>query len=736
MKAIFSEKTQCIVRLVCAVVIGFIMIGIYPMCMIPTASITYKPDGTYEWNQVKTMTLSAGYEVRLEYHPQRTMRFKAIGLVIDRISENADGNLAVSVYDSEDNIVANSQIALSKVVCRKKQIISLKTNKIDENSIYYISIKIDGNASLDLYLVDKDVEKYFEKTYVNEELFEKNILAELYTTEYTAKDVGIYVWLIGILVINILIVPWKKIGYVYLRIITILDLVVLFLAMSYYQKIYQQVQELSELKKLYMGIVIISVGILLLHAYVSIHNSDKKVEKCFFISVIGWEIIYLLLMPPYSYPDEPTHYAQSNAYVNRFMGHEVHDEKGQIYIREEELIDIVSFPSSDSLMDYYDGCFANNAKTGYGTMDVVNGLGLSRASVMCYIPFEIGIFTARVLGLNYVWSFTLSNMLGLLCYVVIVYIAVRLMPMGKWILFLTAQFPLALSMATSFTYDMINYALLTLFFALFCRLACNEFKINWKYMFVFAVIGVIVFPIKIAYLPFCLFVVLLPNQKFYGRQGSIFKIIFVSICIIVSLNDSTFISVFQKEETKSSKIDTEEESFDVEKLYKIREGSWKSKEEIIGDKSNIIKYTYNTLYKYLDYYWNGMIGMKIGWGDSFIPDYVYNIWWFLVLFSIIGSRERDYTLDTKVRGAALGVCILSFLAIYMAMLLIATPIGYSDCPSVGARYLLPILLPVCISLHGNKIKIPSGISDEIFIWGADLCQVVAVVYMFVGYVER
>ena len=45
-------------------------------------------------------------------------------------------------------------------------------------------------------------------------------------------------------------------------------------------------------------------------------------------------------------------------------------------------------------------------------------------------------------------------------------------------------------------------------------------------MFVFAVIGVIVFPIKIAYLPFCLFVVLLPNQKFYGRQGSIFKIIF------------------------------------------------------------------------------------------------------------------------------------------------------------------------------------------------------------------
>ena len=72
----------------------------------------------------------------------------------------------------------------------------------------------------------------------------------------------------------------------------------------------------------------------------------------------------------------------------------------------------------------------------------------------------------------------------------------------------------------------------------------------------------------------------------------------------------------------------------------------------------------------------------------------------------------------------------------MAMLLLSTPVGYTDCPSVGARYLLPLLMPVCIALRGRKIVIPEGISDEVFIWGADFCQIIAVVYMFVGYLAR
>ena len=79
--------------------------------------------------------------------------------------------------------------------------------------------------------------------------------------------------------------------------------------------------------------------------------------------------------------------------------------------------------------------------------------------------------------------------------------------------------------------------------------------------------------------------------------------------------------------------------------------------------------------------------------------------------------------------------MLCFGAIYMAMLLFATPVGYTDCPSVGARYLLPLLVPFCIALRGRK-SISERFSDELFIWGADMCQIIAIVYMFVGYFSR
>jgi uncharacterized membrane protein len=736
MKTILSDKVKLVTKIVCAVIVLCVMIGLYPLCIIPSAGIDYIPDGTFEWKETETIILNEGDELRQEYHPQRMMKLQTIGLVFERISGDTKGKLLLSVYDSSENMVGHSEVELTELICRKKQIIPLKTSRIDEGNTYYITVKADGNASVEMFLVDRKAENYFGATYINGEVCEKSLLAQLHTAEYTARDVGIYVWLMGILLIAVLVVPWKKIGYFYLRIFTILDVSVFFLVMSYYQKMDRWVQYFPELKKLYLIFIAISMMVLLAHAYISAKNLNRKVEKCFLVSVLGWGIVYLLLMPPYSYPDEPTHFAQANAYVNQIMGQEVHDQNGQIYIRNEDLIDVVSFPDSASLVNYYDGCFVREVKPGYGIMDMVNGKGLGRASTVCYIPFEVGILISRTLGLNYIWSFTLSNLLGLLCYMVMVYVAMRMIPIGKWILFLSAQFPLALSMATSFTYDMINYALLTLFFALFCKILYDEKKVAWKQIIAFAVMGILVFPIKYAYIPFCAFVLLLPNKKFGNQNANIIKATLIVICLVVAFKDNAILSGLGIGGGTQVKSNVETDAFDVEKLYQVRESSWKSRDEIIGDKGNLIKYTYNTFYAHLDYYWNGMIGMKIGWGDSFIPDFIYNIWWFLIVFAILGTRGERYVFDLKVRIGTFLICALSFGAIYIAMLLGATPVGYTDCPSVGARYLLPLLLPTCIALRGNKINISQGVSDELFIWGVDLCQIIAMVYMFVGYLNR
>ncbi len=737
MVKIYSKRFFPMIKIICVVAIVFLMLGFYPFHIIPSANIRYMPDGTFEWKNVEVIQIDEKNEISQEFRPQRVTKIETISIVIESIMEPDNSTLSISVQGMEqhtEGIITN--IDLSKIECRKRQVFPVKTPKLDKNETCSLSIKVTGNATVQVYFVDVNAENYFGKTYIDGEEYAGKLLAELHTTEYASRDIGIYVWLIGILFVAIIVIPWKKTGFFYLRFFIIADGSLLFLVMSYYQKVCQENRDISELKKLYLGFAVIAMLVLFIHAYIYTKKMRKRVEKCFVVSVIGWGIIYLLLMPPYSYPDEPTHYAQANAYVNKIMGHEVRDETGQIYLRTEELIDVVSFPDSETLTNYYDGCFAGNVKSGYGTMNIVNGKGLSRASIVCYIPFEIGILLARVMELNYVWSFTLSNIIGLICYTVIIYIAICLMPMGKWILFLIAQFPLALSLATSFTYDLINYSFLTLFFALFCREIYNETQITWKRMLTFIILGIIVFPIKYAYFPFTLFIVLIPGKKFNCTHTGIIKAVLVTLCLVATFSDKTVMSHMMRSESVQEKKVSQAEIFDVRGLYEVKEGSWYSKDEIIGDKGNLFKYTYNTFFKHLDYYWNGMIGMRIGWGDSFIPDYVYNIWWILILFAIIGSREESVILCRNIRIGIFIICALSFAAVYLAMLLFSTPVGYTDCPSVGARYILPLLFPVCIALRGNKVTIAGGVSDELFVLGADICQILGVVYMFSGYLAR
>jgi len=720
-----------------ALLIIIFLLGLYPLHLFPTASMYYTPDGSDEWETAGVVEVEAGDTLVQEYHPGRALKVISIEYVIDHKTANPGDMLCFTVYDAENAVMGRTGIELANIGNRTRQTVPLKTQKLEEGNTYFIAVQIEGFASAGLYLVDKKAEAYLSTAYVNGEPCSDKLLLGMSTKEYADRDVGLYAWIMGTLLCSVFIVPWKKIGYVYLRSFIIIGLSILFLMMSYYQKIAGLIEGYSALKKLYLGFVIISVAVMLLHAYMTIRKVGRKVEKCFLVSAVGWGIIYLTLMPPYAYPDEPTHYAQANAFVNQLTGQEVRDEKKQIYIRSEELIENVSFPGRDSLNGYYDNCLVNEGKTGYGTMDIVNGRGLSRVSPVCYLPFEAGILIARIFNLNYVWSFALSNMLGLLCYALIIYVSICIMPAGKWILFLSAQFPLALSMATSFTYDMMNYSLLTLFFALFFSTLFKQENINWREALAFVLIGIIVFPIKYAYLPFCLFVLLLPEKKFGWRHVRIIKVVFVCICLVFALKDNVLVSHFSHgSSSKPKEAVTENEAFDIKELYKKKETSWQSVNELVGDKGNFIKYAYNTFYKHLDYYWNGMIGFKIGWGDSFIPDYVYNVWWLLILFSILGMESGKYLLETRIRAGTFLICVLSFGAIYMAMFLFATPVGYTDCPSIGARYLLPLLLPLCVALRGKKITIPGGVSEELFVWGADLCQIIALVYMFAGYMGR
>ena len=196
------------------------------------------------------------------------------------------------------------------------------------------------------------------------------------------------------------------------------------------------------------------------------------------------------------------------------MGKEVKTEDGPIFIRNEDLIDGEGFPSADSLHEYYDMCLSRKSTDGMGVMDTVNGRGIGRASFICYLPFGVGLIISHVFHLNSVWCFTLVNLCGLLFYSAIMLISIKILPSGKWILYVISQFPLVLNTATSITYDLVNFSLITLWFAIYYRTLIAKEYIQLKEAIAIFLISILVFPIKYAYLPLLFLALFVPAEKF------------------------------------------------------------------------------------------------------------------------------------------------------------------------------------------------------------------------------
>lgn len=726
-----NNKKLIFIKTLCVCIMVFFAIIVYPCQILSIANVNYAIDKNEYWDSIEILKLDEQIPVIMNYHTNRVQKIEDLKFVFCEVTENSE--LCIALKDENSNTIKQVNVEVGQDNNNDKTTIDFKTEKLSADKDYIIELSaLKGNVGL--YKIDRAAMPFVSLLDGEMEVDEKNAIMEIDTKEYATKDLGIYSLIVCVFVIILFFVPWKKIGYFYLRVSILFTAVVFFLILNYYERVAELLKGYESLRKIYILICIFAVGAVVFHALVERLFEKNKFENFFIVSAICWGMVYLLIMPPYSYPDEPTHYAQANLFANKIMGVSEKDDNKQIYIRNEELIDIVNFPNEDSLYNYYDGCFSRKSEdNSYGTMGVVNGKGINRASAIAYLPFIIGIMISRILKLNYVWSFTLSNLLGLMFYTFMMYMSIKILPFGKKSLALVAQFPLALSMATSFTYDIVNFSLITFLFCYYCKLDFQDAKVKIKDIAFFVICSILVMPIKYAYLPFVFLILLIPNSKFEVRKVKLIKCAVIVLCILFVFKDNVVVSHLSNNKKVSQK--KIEEEFNVSMLYKNTNASMQSISELTADKTDIITYGYNTVYRHMDYFINGLIGMKIGWGDTFIPDYIYNLWWIVLLLSLLDNRDGSINIKNRKRIMICLITFISFGAVCCAMFAFATPRGYTDCPSIAPRYLLPLLLPLCIGLKG-KINIKEKISDEVYIWTSDICQVIGVIYMLNGYLQR
>ena len=149
---------------------------------------------------------------------------------------------------------------------------------------------------------------------------------------------------------------------------------------------------------------------------------------------------------------------------------------------------------------------------------LVEGLSRTQYSPVNWAAPAIGLRIGLSMHLEPYSSWQLARISNLIVYSIIFVVAIIIMPKAKWIIVATGIFPLSVFLASSVAGDAINIAFSALFIAvvmhyIFAANGSNR-VINFKEKILFACLILLMFNLKIAYVPEIIILFLIPNNFF------------------------------------------------------------------------------------------------------------------------------------------------------------------------------------------------------------------------------
>ena len=465
---------------------------------------------------------------------------------------------------------------------------------------------------------------------------------------------------------------------------------------------------------IYMAAVIFIFLIFILYNYVTVRRIC--IEKIFVVSMIFWGVFYGVLMPPMTAPDEADHFISSYAISNAVLGEEVMSDTGQIWVRAQ---DNRMYDKTVTLQTYQ--YFYNNFwQKGSNTPSLYSDgeVEYREMNGIMYVPQVIGITLARLFKWGYKPMLFMGRAVNLLFYIVAVFWAIKIAPVGKQMFFVISHFPMVLELVNSYSPDAMLLGVVFLYIAYILYLVYEKDTIKWYDILIMFLLAIIFIPIKIAYLPIIGICFLIPTKKFTKKRYFILTLISLCAASMVPLFVNKFNS-YMVEVTTDNIIDwSQTEGFIVADLL-----------ENPGCMINIL---FNTMMKKSDEYFLGMIGRELGWLNTHMP--VWVIFGFFILFLISILRQSDseeYEIGTWKRVWVTMIYIGTYLLILIAMLFGWTTKEQDFVEGIQGRYFLPIL-PLCLLMFRNKIVCLRERNDYIYIVGAAALNIFAVlcIYLF------
>ncbi|MBR3365935.1 DUF2142 domain-containing protein, partial [Candidatus Saccharibacteria bacterium] len=238
-------------------------------------------------------------------------------------------------------------------------------------------------------------------------------------------------------------------------------------------------------------------------------------EKLFLIIILPLGITYMVISPVLSGNDDRNHFMRAYEIANgklvtaNIRGDQVGGEwdkafnelvvKEPSYSREKENISVVYIGENE---------FYNYPNT-------------ALYSPISYLPQTIGILIGKVFSASPYALVNFARIFNFIFYVIICYVAFKLLPRFKLFFLVLMTSPAILLSATSISADSFLCALIFLLAALIQYMNDKKIEFSWRHGSIFAGLAILISGCKVVYFPAILLLFLIDKNAFKSRKSKI-----------------------------------------------------------------------------------------------------------------------------------------------------------------------------------------------------------------------
>lgn len=469
-------------------------------------------------------------------------------------------------------------------------------------------------------------------------------------------------------------------------------------------------------------VAIIAITIISILALYLLMFKNIKFEKLFVCTVLILGLAYVFVIPMYRGHDEHAHF---------FKAYEISTGVFNTPIINEHSITTIPSAFFDVLHEdynteeryinatYYDDVIRSaGVEVDEENTITVGGEYMAVYSPLPYIPQALTIRIMSLFTDNLLIIFYMTRIVNLLVSVFLLYLAIKIIPFGKNIIFFIAIIPTTLSQIASVSPDALTITSSILFVAYLLKLIFGKDKITIKNIITLAVIGTVLGLCKIVYVPLALLTLLIPKEKYNKKRDRVLMcVLAVALPILANLAwlgvASTHLSLIDNNKSDAQKLN------------------------ILSNPIEYLRICFYTLYHDFDLYLMQLFGgfmehiemVHVGW---------INVIAYIIIFIIIVLFDKDIKdkLDKKMKITISIVLFIICGLIYTSIYMQWSTLKNYYINGVQGRYFVELLLPFMLELGQNKLVKESGKINlvKVIAYSGVLLNTVAILTAVITYI--